>query len=1182
MTRFSIQWRVFTVTYLITALCLAGVSMAHDARAQEMLDQRVSLRAKDKPLRKVLETIEKQTDVRFLYSRQVIQADRLVTLDATDEKLQTVLTQLLGPLRLSYRVVNNQIVLSQAKPDETSTGSLTNPRSATPRTDKVLRNSDEAAVVQSRTVSGIVRDAKGETLPGVNVLLRGTTRGVTTDAGGSYQIEVTDNASTLVFSFVGYLSQEVVVGTRSTVNITLQEDAKALNEVVVVGYGTRKREDVSGAVTQVDAELITKQPITSIDQGLAGLTPGVTLREGTGAPGSGPEILIRGINTFGNNKPLIVIDNVIFENGNDQNTNPLALINPEDIESVTILKDAATKAIYGSRATAGVIIVTTKRGKEGKPRITFNNSVGQATILPFERPDVLNATELAQFYKEVNIDRIRATNPTYANSSTPVPDDLIPAQFRNPAQYGEGTNWFDAVTQKALIQNYNVSVSGGTPVVKYFISGNYLDQEGVVKNNGLKRFSLRANLDVNITEKLRFGLNLNPSRTEQNRSADDPNGAGFSAYSTITSTYWADPSSPIYSAPGFFKYTTQGDLTTNWTANPLFQIMAEDDTRRANQLLAGSYLEYEPIKNLFFRTNLSYGYTQRRARTFAPSTSVENSLTPIFPNINGARASLSNEATNNLISDNTVRYRLQTDKHELEVLGGFTVQNQTGEFSAINAQRIIDENFRLPSFGNVDRSGTGNFTGGEEFTENRLLSYIGRVNYTLAGKYLVNASIRRDGSSRFGRQVQYGNFPAGSVAWRISEEKFMAGLHDKWLDELRIEAGYGLTGNNGIGNYGPLGSVTNSNYIFGGTPVLGNTLSALPNPLITWEKSKQFDLGLNASLFNRRVNVAFNVYQQITEGLLASIPLSWITGFGGVTGNQDSRIRNRGFELQLDGFPVRNKTITWSTGLNISRYNNLILDYFDPRGFFSGPAGNGTNIAVSRPGQPVGVYRGLKILGLFTAEDIADPTVPKYAGAREGSLKYLDGNGDGKLDIEADYVELGSPHPDLLFGWNNQVSYKGFSLRTIFAGQLGGLIYDLRREIMWNVDGNFNVDRQMLDRWRPGDDPRTKTFPTTASPTGSTTRYVRFPSDNKIYDGTYVALKNLTVGYNLANLPAGIKRYVGAAELTLNVRNAFYISAYQYGNPEVRKSNDGGAVRSVNYGSYPIARTATLGLTLTF
>jgi TonB-linked SusC/RagA family outer membrane protein len=1143
-------------------LLVSGLAFAAEGRAQTILDRRITLTSNQETLMSVLSRIETSANVRFVYSPDLIGGTQRVSLNVRNEPLAAVLRTLLAPRSLTYEVVGEQIILRRR-----------------PQTNAI---DPPAARPTDRVISGTVRDEKEGSLPGVNVLVKGTRIGTSTDAEGRFQLTVPDGATVLVFSYVGYVAQEVPIGNQSALTVTLQPDSRALNEVVVVGYGTRNRGDVSGAVTQVNADMITNQPITSVDQGLAGMVPGVTLREGTGAPGSGPEILIRGINTFGNNKPLFVIDNVIFENGNDQNNNPLALINPEDIESVTILKDAATKAIYGSRATAGVILITTKRGREGKPRMAFNSSVGVSSILPFERPDVLNATELAQFYKEVNIDRIRAQNPAYANPNTPVPDELIPAQFRNPAQYGPGTNWFDEVTRDALVQNYNLSVSGGTPVARYFVSANYLDQEGVVLNNGLRRLSIRANLDVTINPKLRFGLNLNPSRTNQSRPADDPGNGGFSAYSTITSTYWADPSAPVYSAPGFFNFTTRGALTTNWTANPVYQVVGEDEQRRSNQFLMGSYLEYDLLKNLTLRSNLSFAYTQNRSRNFKPSTLVGDGLTPIVPNLEGARALLFNSASNNLVLDNTARYRLQRERHELELLGGFSVQDQSTESSSMSARRILDENFRLPDFNNTDRTGTGNFTGAEDFVQSRLLSFISRVNYTFANRYLFNFSFRRDGSSRFGRQVQYGNFPAGSVAWRVTEEPFMARLRERWLDELRLEVGYGITGNNGIGAYGHLGAVGASPYIFGGTLAQGNALTGLPNATVTWEESRQADFGLNATLFNRRLNVAFNAYQQITDGLLAAIPLSWITGFGSVTGNQDSRIRNQGFEVQLDWTPIRTKEFTWTTGLNISQYRNLILEYFDPRGFFSGPAGNGTNIAVSRPGGPVGIYRGLKILGLFTAEEIADSNVPKYPGAREGSLKYLDGNGDGRLDIEADYVDLGSPHPDLMFGWNHQLTYRGFSLRAIFAGQLGGLIYDLRREIMWNVDGNFNIDRQMLDRWRPGDDPRTKTFPTTTSLTGSTTRFVRFPSDNKIYDGTYVALKNLTLGYNLMRLFPAEKRFFNSAEALLSVRNAFYLASYKYGNPEVRKSNDGGAVRSVNYGSYPISRTITLGLNLTF
>ena len=1148
----------------LTAIFMLAVCMHANAKSYS---QKLTLAHQNAPLEKVFKEISKQTGYTFIYTEKLLQKGKKVSISLNDASIDQVLKECFKDQLLTYSVVDKYIIIKEKEADI--------------QKEKVMALPPPPPPINIR---GVVTNSKSLPLVGATITEKGTTNTTISKEDGSFTLSVVNARSILQITYVGYETKEVTVGNQTTINITLTETNASLNEIVVVGYGTRRKQDVSGAVTQVNSEMITNQPITSIDQGLAGMVPGVVFREGTGAPGSGPEILIRGVNTFGNNKPLIVIDDVIFENGNDQNNNPLALINPEDIETVTVLKDAATKAIYGSRATAGVIIVTTKRGRVGKPRISFNSNVGISNVMEFEKPDVLNATELAQFFKEANIDRIRATNTLYADPKISVPDSLIPLQYRNPSQYGTGTNWFEEVTRQAVTQNHNLSISGGTPNVKYFVSGNYLNQQGVVIENDLKRYAFRTNLDVKVNDKIRFGLNLNPSRTEQNRPADDPGSGGFSAYGTITSTYWTDPSAPVYQPNGFFNYTTRGQLTSNWTANPVYQLNAEQEKRRASQVLMGTYLEFEPIKNLVFKTNLNYNFSQARSRNFQPSTLVgDGSLTPQFPNIDSARALLFNTSTNNLISDNTVRYNLIKGKHNAELLAGYTIQDQSTESSTINAKRLVDENFQLPDFNNVSQAVIGNFTGSEEFSRFRLVSFISRLNYSYDNKYLLNFSVRRDGSSRFGRDVQYGTFPAGSVTWRITEEKFMEKLKSSWLNELRLEAGYGITGNlNGVSAYGHLGSIARANYMFGSNLTLGNTLGGLPNPLITWEESNQFDLGLNASLFRRRINLSFNVYQQITEGLLAGIPLSWITGFGSVTGNQDSRIRNRGFEVQADAVVIRKKDVTWSTSINASKYINKILEYYLPGGFLSGVSGNGTSVAISLPGEPVGLYRGFRTMGLFTAAEIADPAVPKYAGAREGSLKYFDGNGDGKLGIEEDYVILGNPHPDLMFGWNNQVSYKGFSLRTIFAGQLGGLIYDLRREIMWNVDGNFNINRQMLNRWRPGDDPATKTFPTTVSLTGSTTRYVRFPSDNKIYNGSYVALKNLTVGYNLAKLVNTGKKLVEAADVYIGMRNVFYLAAYKYGNPEVRRSNDGSALRSINYGSYPISRTMTLGLNFTF
>jgi TonB-dependent starch-binding outer membrane protein SusC len=1035
------------------------------------------------------------------------------------------------------------------------------------------------------TYTGLVTDKDNKPVSKVSVRTKDNKHGTTTDAEGKFSLTVPLPANrVLVITSIGFKPVEIRTGTTTNFTIKLTENIFGEKEdVVVVGYGTKKKVDLSGAVTQVGSEFITNQNITSVDQGLAGLLPGVTLREGTGAPGAGPEILIRGINTFGNNKPLIVIDDVIFENGNDQNNNPLALINPEDIANVVVLKDAASKAIYGSRATAGVILITTKKGTIGKPKINFSYTLGFANAMGFEKPDVLNATELAQFRKEVAIDRVRATNPLYTNPTVPVPDALLPVAVVNPTQYGIGTNWFDEVTQQAITQNANISVSGGTEFVKYFLSMNYLNQEGIVLANGIKRYAMRGNIEAKISNRLRIGINFNPSRTEADRSADDPGNSQFSIYGTITSTYWIDPSVTVYQPNGFYNYTTRGNLNSNWTANPVYQLVTEQEKRKNTQLLMGTYLEYEPIKDLVFKSAINYGYTQGRSTNFQPFTLVgDGSLTPNFPNVDSGRAVLFNNSNNNFINDNTVRYKFKTGRHNFNIMAGINVQENTTETSTLNARKIIDENFIFPNSNNVSLSSVGNFTGSTGYSRFRFFSIISRLNYNFSDKYLVDFSVRRDGSSRFGRNVKFGVFPAGSFAWRVTEESFIKKIKPIWLNELRLEAGYGITGNaGGIGDYGHLGQIGQANYQFGSTYTLGNTLTTLPNPLVTWEEATQLDLGMNAALWNRKVNLSFNWYRQITEGALAGIPLSNITGFGSVNGNQpQSKIQNKGFEATIDVVLIRNKNVRWTTGVNASQYRNKLVSYYLPNGFLNGNAGNGTQVAISKPGEPLGMYRGLKILGVYSAADIADPKVPKYTGAREGGTKYLDGNGNGVLDgnVENDYVILGNPHPDLMFGFNHQVSYKNFNLRAVFAGQLGGLIYDLRREFMWNVDGNFNVDRQILNRWRPGDDASTKQFGSTSF----NTNLYRIPSDNKVYDASYLALKNLTLGYNIAKVLNTRRKLVESAEFTISMRNVFYVSKYKYGNPETRRSNDGSALRGINYGSYPISRNISIGLNLSF
>lgn len=1145
--------KLFLTMKLIAILMFASILQV----SANSYAQNVNLKVKNASLKDVFQLLTDQTSYEFMYNLASLKGTNNINIDVKNEPFLNVLNKCFQNQPITYVIKNNTIIITEK-------AKVTTP-----------------APVTVAMVNGTVTSVDdGNPLPGVSVKVKGITKSTVTDVQGQFNIDV-NVGQTLVFSYIGFETEEVVVKSTNTIKVSLKLAYKSLGDVVVIGYGTRKKEDLTGAVTQITAAEITRQPVTSFDQALQGLVPGVSIREGTGAPGAGPEILIRGINTFGNNKPLIVIDDIIFEGYNDQNNNPLALLNPEDIESISVLKDAASKSIYGSRATAGVILVTTKKGKAGTPKINYTLSAGQSNYMKFEKPNVMNATEFAQFRREDFIDKLRNTNPTYRDPAVVVPEALIPIAFQNPSQYGEGTDWFNEVTRTAYQQTHNLSVNGGTENVKYYVSGNYLDQDGIVIGNDIKRYSFRSNIDVKISSKWNFGLNIAPSRTLANRPADDPTSGQFGAYSTITSTYWVSPEAKVRDANGNFIYTTQSPLSVSWTANPVYQIEAEIEKRLANQLAFGSYLEFKPVKNLSFKSRISYSNNLNRTDAFSPSNVASDGLNPLVPRLNGATAAQFSTDFSNIISDNLVNWDFKKNKHQLTLLGGLTYQHSKVTSTSINAQRLLDENLIQPSFGNVDKATIGNFSGGQTFGENNIISYISRANYVFNNKYYVNATARYDVSSKFGRNVQGGFFPAASVTWRPTQESFIKDLNLKWLNDLRIEVGYGITGStqgNGIGNYSYLGSVGQANYLFGTVPVstLGNTLNGLPNPDLTWEESKQFDLGIKGDFLKGRLSASFNLYQQNTDGLLAAIPLATITGFGGVGGNL-GEIQNTGFEMDIQGIPVKNKDFSWTTGLNFSRYRNEIISL--PNGtFFSANAGNGTQIAISEVGQPVGMYLGLQVTGLFTAADIADPTVPKYPGAAVGTIKYLDGNGNGRLEIAADYVKLANPHPDLMFGWNNQLNYKKFNMRTIFAGQLGGAIYDLRKEIMYNTDGNFNVDRALLERFRPGDDPTTKIYPTTVA----ATNYFRFPNSQKVFDGSYVALKNLTFGYDITSLTNFKTKVFQRAEAYVSARNVFYIAAYKEGNPEIRRSNDGGAVRSVNYGSYPIATTFLFGLNVSF
>jgi len=1040
----------------------------------------------------------------------------------------------------------------------------------------ILTCSTLGALLAQRQITGSVSDAQGSPLIGVSVFVSGEeTTGTISDVDGSFSLEVSSQADSLTFSYIGFQTLTVPITPQTSYDVRMLEKSELLDEVVVIGYGTARKRDLIGAVDQVSSREIENQAVTSVDLALRGQSAGVQLRQGSGQPGSGAEILIRGIGSISaGNGPLIVVDGLPLGNGNSQTNNFLALLDPNEIESVSVIRDASGKAIYGSRASAGLILITTKRGQKGKPTISLNAYTGIQTVPPWEQPQILNATELATFLRERIIDQATV------NGTTP----NIPENLQNPEQYGEGTDWFDAMTRRAMMQNINLNVSGGSDNLRYSLGLGYTNQDGTIIETNLKRYSFRANVDANITDWLTFGLELNPSWTDNQSGNTDPGGGQFSVYNTVNVAQWADPTAPLYDENGNLTPTTQGELLPFFQANPVFKLKNEQVLRQNRQVLLGTNLKADILPGLYAKTYFGVRYLNNINRTFSPGSVVGESLTPFNPDPAANSSAFSGRFESiRLVSENTINFnRTIGNDHNIDAVVGYTAELQRQTSLNISGNRLIDENFFLFNSGNIQQNLPSNpeetrifFNGSEGISEQSLISYLGRIAYNFRERYYLTATARVDGSSRFGPNNKFATFPSVGVAWRLSEEPWLP--KSDLISNLRFEASYGLSGSNSIGNYTWQGTVSNgANYVLGGGNADGAFLGGIPNPNLSWEETEQFDVGVEIGFLDNRLNLEVDYYRQLTEQLLYSAPLPAITGFGSFITNLGA-IENKGVEIALNMQPIVTNKAVWNLNANVSFNRNEVLqlgaDDLPIRGSF---AGNGTPVSWTQVGAPVGQFYGLRILGLYTPELIEDPSVPKYPGAVVGAPYYVDGDGDGQLESFQDYVFIGNPFPDFTFGITNLVTYGDFELRVIASGEVGSKILDLQREFMLNTDGVFNVRDEVKDRWRPGSDDFTVRPPTTTSVTSSQ-RY-RWPNSLGVIDGTFLKIDNVTLTYNLGKLLQN-QNVLRGGSVYVSVQNALVFSEFQ-GNPEIRRAATGNLERNINYGSYPVPRTFTLGFNL--
>ena len=999
-------------------------------------------------------------------------------------------------------------------------------------------NAESSAIVnevlQSSVVKGVVKDSNGEPLLGVNVLVKGTTIGAVTDIDGNFSFEAPAGC-TLVISYIGFESQEVKVKGNAPLNIILKEDSEALDEVVVVGYGVQKKSDVTGALSSVKGDDLTKLSISRTDQALQGQMAGVMVQNSVAAPGESPNIIIRGGNSLkGENAPLVVIDGVL---GGD-----LSLIDPNDITSIEVLKDASSTSIYGSRGANGVIMVTTKRGQTGKPTVSYSGYVSLSQVS--KKMDMLNGQELYGLLKEAQ--------EKYPTTALKIPEWIDPNNLNN-------TDWQGEVFRTAPITGHSLSVSGGTETTRYSLSGNYLMHQGIVKNSDFNRAGIRANIEQKLGKKVTVGALINASRSSSsNASVNQMNGSDGGG--VTFSALGFGPLVPVYKEDGSLSGPLKDGAQMN---NPVALINDQVVDKFRNYFQGTAFLEWEILSGLKFKTAWTYTYSDRKQRQF---TSGENLLSYKGQGY----AYMNDQETTNWLGENTLTYSKTFNKdHSLNVVAGFTAEasdyfNNNSSGKGFDIESLGYWNMGLANSSLLSVASGGNHSA--------IASWLGRVNYAYKGKYLASVSFRADGSSKFAKNNKWGYFPSAALGWRISEEDFMKDI--SWIQNLKLRASYGETGSQAITAYQSLASFSTTSYVLNGSSAVALVPGRVPNPDLKWETTKQTDIGIDLSVLGGRISLVADYYYKKTVDLHYDKILPYYTGYSSQTQNIGSK-SNKGWEFSLNTQNLVGD-FKWSTSLNIALNREKVLDLGDDEYFYTngsgGALGAGFNeTGIVKVGEPLGNFYGYVFDGIYQNE--AEAKALGLTKDDVGSVKFKDLNGDNKITTE-DRTIIGNANPDFIFGIGNDFSYKNFDLNILFQGSaLGSMEYKEPLYNIWGENGGGALE-QFLDRWHPTDpladpyDPKTKWV---SGHYGYTGHYPKGNSEFNRVSTAYLRLKSIEIGYTLPRIKA-----LSTMNLRIfaNAYNLFTITGVKFVDPE-HPDDDLGRM-------YPLNKTYTVGMSLSF
>lgn len=1178
--RYNRVLKIMKISALLFFLCTFCV-LGEDIYSQ---NNEVTLNLKNVTIKDAISEIEKETGYVFIFNEDVeIRLKGRVTIDVGSKPIDTVLSQLLRGKDLDYNIIAKQITLFV----NNKKGNI-----YVPTSQVALKIEPQQ---QGNTVKGKIVDERGEPLPGVTVVVKGTSIGTTSDVDGNYVLHMVSKNSVLTFSFVGMRTQEVEVGNQTTINAIMAEETIGLEEIIAVGYGTIRKRDVSTSIASVTSESLKDKPVSSYLQAMAGKLAGVRIFTSNNVPGGGSNVRIRGVNSINaSNAPLTVIDGFPISDGYNQTENLFGSINTSDIESIEVLKDASSSAIYGARAANGVILITTKKGKIGKPTISVNISTGFENMI--NKLDVLNREDYLSFVEDSRSQAYIIEDPGYGSDNPNVSNwswsDNTALRLDNMMKYSSvagpmqqpgnlyqrwytiipevyaqpyDTDWQDVGTQTGMVQDIQLSATGGTDNLKYMISGGYFNQEGIMEATGYERYSLRSNIELKINNWLKTGLLLAPSM-ENTRLPNAPETYFQSLITYIPLLAPYDENGD----PSWLGYFPGQPGPWNWMewnmgagVNPLVNSLI-NDKRRTIKSLSTVFGEIKLTKDLTFRSEFHTEYKNWERNRFVPKA---------YPTAGAYtdRSRGAHETSSRLHWNwqNFLTFTRTFGKHNVNAVLGYSAEE-------ISYMSSFMEKYDFPSDNITTLNQALTILKADDVRTNKsseaMIGSYARAMYNYVGKYYLTASVRRDGSSKFGFEKKWGVFPSFSAAWRMSDESFFTPL-TKYINDLKLRGGYGVIGNSGISNYRALSVLGASPYVegIGSTVSAGYAFDRVPNPDLGWESNTEYDFGVDMELFNSRISFSMDYFYKHTTNMLFDMPLPRITGFSSYTKNIGS-MRNRGLEYELTSRNLTG-TFNWTTDLNLSYYRNRVLDTGeDKRPLISN---NGYTIE----GKPLSGLWGSYFLGPYKdwedvkTNPINNSTYPTWRQrSSPGTSKLFDVNGDGVID-GSDNTILGNPTPDFIWGMTNTFEYNGFDLVIQINGVQGGdhILTNMESVLVWN-SGSTNVSYEYFNNyWRP-DRPDAK-YPVPNRKRGDTTQ----SRGTTVFDGSYMNIQNITFGYSL---PKSLLRKIDVSNLRIytSIQNALFLTKYPGYNPDVNQSGNSALSQGTDAGAYPLTRIVSFGL----